>query len=503
MTSKSVTASVTLSPALPTPWKPRNYMRRSVKFLLEHACGGLFLDPGMGKTAITLATIKILIQQKLIQKVLIIAPLRPCYLVWPKELQKWVDFHGLTMTVLHGPKKDELLKQKSDIYVINPEGLEWLTQAVKTKTTHNKVKVSVDLTRWKSLGFDLLVVDELSKFKHTNTTRFKMIKLVLGFFRRRWGLTGSPAANGLMGLFGQMYILDQGRSLGQFITHYRMKYFEPVDLNGYVWRLQPDAEKLIYKRIAPVVLRLGAEDYLEMPELVENIIRVDLPEKVRKMYDQMENDLLARINSHIVTASTAAASSTKCRQIANGGIYLEPGLLEGFKLPPSEREWVNLHTEKVDALEDLIDELQGQPLLVAYDFEHDFDRIKKKFGDDVPYIGSGVSTRRELELEILWNAGKLPLLFGHPMSIAHGLNLQEQAQHVCWHSLTWDYELYDQFVRRIRRQGNKAKRVFSHLIVARKTIDEVMLATLRAKEKGQTAFFDGLKKLAVSRSKKS
>lgn len=453
----------------------------------------------MSKTAITLATIKILKQQKLIDKVLVIAPLRPCYLVWPKEVAKWADFNHFKMVVLHGPNKDALLRQKADIYVINPEGLEWLTQATKTKTARNKTRVTMDLARWKSLGFDVLVVDELSKFKHTNTTRFKIIKLILGFFRRRWGLTGSPAANGLMGLFGQLYVLDQGRSLGQFITHYRMKYFAPVDLQGYVWKLQPGAEQLIYERISPIVMRLSAEDYLEMPELIENVIRVDLPDKVRKMYDQMENDLLTRIDKSVVIASNAAAASTKCRQIANGGIYLEPGLLEGFKLPPSDREWVNLHTEKVDALEDLIEELQGQPLLVAYDFEHDFDRIKKKFGKDVPYIGSGVSTKRALELETLWNAGKLPLLFGHPMSIAHGLNLQEQAEHVCWHSLTWDYELYDQFVRRVRRQGNKAKRVFSHMIVARNTIDEVMVASLRAKKKGQNTFFDGLKKLTRSR----
>lgn len=502
MKSKSATASVMPSPASSTPWKPRNYMRRSVKFLLEHACGGLLLDPGMGKTSITLATIKLLKEKGLVEKVLIIAPLRPCYLTWPKELEKWSDFHQLKMVVLHGPDKDQLLRSKADIYLVNPEGIEWLTQAQKIRIANSKkFKVIIDTQRWKSLGFDVLVVDELSKFKHSNTGRFKMLKPILGFFQRRWGLTGSPSANGLMGLFGQMYILDQGRSLGQFITHFRMTYFDPVDYQGYVWKPKPGAEELIYQRVSPMVLRLSAEEYLEMPELVENIIRVDLPDKVRKIYDQMENDLLARINKNVIVAQNAAAASTKCRQIANGGLYLEPGLIDQFKLPPSERDWVNLHTEKVDALEDLIEELQGKPLLVAYDFEHDLDRLKKKFGKDIPYIGGGVTMKRTKELEALWNAGKLPLLFGHPMSIAHGLNLQEQAEHVCWHSMTWDYELYDQFVRRVRRQGNKAKRVFSHIILARNTIDELMLASKNAKEKCQNALFEGLQKLAKSRQK--
>ena len=479
------------------PWTPHAYQKKAVKFLLEHAAGALFLDPGLGKTSITLATIKMLKQKKVLDKVLLIAPLRVCYSVWPKEVDKWSDFNGIKVVVLHGPNKDELLKVEADVYVINPEGLEWLLQVKKTKTPTGKTKVDVDLRHWKQLGFDTLVVDELSKFKHTNTNRFKAIKLVLNTFRRRWGLTGSPASNGLLDLFGQCFILDQGRTLGPYISHYRMKYFVPSH-DGFSWNIREGAEQEIYERLNPLALRMAADDYLDMPTLIENNIRVDLPEPVRRVYDQLEDDLIAKLNDKVVVASNAAAASMKCRQVANGGIYIDPEVESLVKLPKSKREWVNLHHEKVDALADLIEELQGSPLLVAYDFEHDLDRLRERLGQDVPYIGGGVSAKRSAELEKAWNAGHLPVLLGHPQAMAHGLNLQEVGNHVCWHSLTWDFELYDQFIRRVLRQGNKSKKVFVHHIMARGTVDEVVLAAVKSKRKGQNALFDALKKLRKS-----
>lgn len=479
---------------LSKPWTPHVYQKKAVKFLLEHAASALFLDPGLGKTSIALAAIKVLKQKKILDKVLLIAPLRVCYSVWPREVEKWKDFQGLKVCVLHGPKKDEALKSDADIYVINPEGLEWLLQVKKTKTSSGKTKVAIDLRRWKSLGFDTLVVDELSKFKHTNTNRFKALKLVLHTFQRRWGLTGSPASNGLMDLFGQCYVLDQGRTLGSYVTHYRMKYFVPSH-DGFNWTIRDGAEQEIYERLAPLALRMSAEDYLDMPDLIENNIRVDLPDKVMEIYDHLENDLIAKLESKVVVASTAAAASMKCRQVANGGIYLDPDVEALVKLPKSRREWVNLHTGKVDALADLIDELQGSPLLVAYDFEHDLDRLQEKLGKEVPYIGGGVTPKRSSELERAWNSGRLPVLLGHPQAMAHGLNLQEVGHHVCWHSLTWDFELYDQFIRRVLRQGNKHSKVFVHHIMARGTIDESILGAVKSKRKGQNALFDALKKL--------
>lgn len=478
---------------LSKPWKPHAYQKKAVKFLLEHAGSALFLDPGLGKTSITLATIKILKKKNLVNKVLLIAPLRVCYNVWPKEVDKWSDFKDLRVQVLHGKNKDEALKTDADIYVINPEGLDWLLQVTKTKSpSTGRTKVTVDTKRFKALGFDMLVVDELSKFKHTNTNRFKALKMVLGTFSRRHGLTGSPAPNGLEDLFGQCYVLDQGRTLGQFISGYRAAYFQQSH-DGFNWTIRKGAEEEIYKRLSPLVLRMAAEDYLDMPTLIENNIMVDLPTSVMTMYDRLEQDLIAKLDGKVVVAATAAAASIKCRQVASGGIYLDPEIEALVKLPKSNREWVNLHTAKVDALEDLVDELQGSPLLVAYDFGHDLDRLRSRFPNAV--YACDYSASKFSEIEDQWNSGKIPLLFGHPQSVGHGLNLQESGNHVCWHSMTWDYELYDQFIRRILRQGNKSKNVFVHHIIARGTIDEVMLYALKSKRKGQDALFTALKNL--------
>lgn len=497
--SKSVIMRSTLFRSSSVPWTPHDYQKKAVKFLLEHAAGALLLDPGLGKTSITLAAIKMLKKKKVLNKVLLIAPLRVCHSVWPKEITKWKDFEDLKVVVLHGPHKDKLLETEADIYVINPEGLDWLLQTNKTKTRSGRTSVGVDLRRWKKLGFDTLVIDELSKFKNPQTGRFKAMKQVLGTFSRRWGLTGSPAANGLMGLFGQCYMLDQGRSLGPYITHFRREYFDQ-GYDGFSWTLKEGAAEKIYERIEPLALRMG-DDLLDMPKLVENNILVQLPPKAMKIYKALEEDMLVQLDEGKVTAKTAATASMKCRQVANGGIYLDAEVEALLKLPTGKRDWADLHEAKLDALEDLIEELQGSPLLVAYDFGHDLARLQKRFGKDIPYIGGGVSTKRSQELETLWNKGELPYLFGHPQSIAHGLNLQECGQHVCWHSMTWDYELWDQFVRRVRRQGNKAARVYCHHIIAEDTVDEAMLYALKSKRRGQNSLFEGLKTLKNSRKR--
>lgn len=486
----------------PQKWTPPAYQKKAVKFLLEHAAAGLLLEPGLGKSSITLAAIKVLKARGLLSKVLIIAPLRVCHLVWPAERDKWIDFKGLKMVVLHGKHKDRLLQEEADIYVINPEGLDWLLQVEKIKTTNKagvtKVRVVVDIKRWKKLGFDTLVVDELSKFKHTNTNRFKSLKLVVPTFARRWGLTGSPASNGLMDLFGQVYILDQGAAFGPFITHYRLKYFN-LGRDGFTWSLKPGAEADIYKALSPLVLRMAATDYLDMPAVVENQIYVELPADAQEIYTRMEDDLLAKIEDRVIVAANAAVASGKCRQVASGGLYLTPEVQPILVKQKIKREWANIHTEKVEALVDLIEELQGQPLLVGYDFEHDLDRLRAALGKDVPVLGGGTSTVRAKELESLWNQGKLPVLLAHPQAMAHGLNLQEAGHHVCWHTLTWDFELYDQFIRRVLRQGNKAKTIFVHHILAKGTIDELVLQVLRSKAKGQQALFDALKDLSKRR----
>lgn len=465
------------------PWKPHKYQAKAIKFLLERQCAGLFLDPGLGKTSITLGAIKVLKAKGMTKRTLVIAPLRVAHAVWPLEVEKWTDFHGLRVVVLHGSKKDELLKQDADIYVINPEGLSWLLTG----------------KRFQMLRPDILVVDESSKFKHSKTSRFKMLKGVLPKFARRWILTGTPAPNGLLDLFGQAYIMDLGKSLGQYITHYRMKYFTPLDRMGFKWVPQAGSEELIYEQLRPYVLRLAAEDYLELPKLIDNVITVELPAPARKIYDEMEKELISVLDDGVVfTAPSAAAAYIKCRQIANGGLYKTAGPEERPLL--KKDAWVKLHDAKTEALVDLVDELQGSPLLVAYGFTHDLYRLQEAFGKDVPYIGSGVSAAKTQELVRRWNAGEIPVLLGHPASMGHGLNMQGAGNHVCWYSLDYDLELYEQFIKRVLRQGNDREYVMNHLLVAKDTIDEVVMRALHRKQKNQNALLDALKDYRVTRA---
>lgn len=479
-------------------WKPHAYQRKAMRYLLERGGAGLFLDPGLGKTSVTLGALKVLFKEGLVSKVLLLAPLRVCHSVWPGEIAKWKDFAGLDLVVLHGPKKEQLLAEDHQIYVMNPEGLEWLLKPEKTKKG-NKTSVSVDVRAFKKLGFDALVVDELTSFKNHGSIRFKMMRHVLGTFRRRWGLTGSPAANGLEQLFGQVYVLDEGRSLGRYVTHYRNKYFQ-LGYDGFSYALLPGAEEKIYEAISPVCLRMAGEDYLELPQLVENVIAIDLPPKAREVYGALEADLVAQIGEGVVTAKNAGVAAGKLRQVASGAIYLEAGLGQLLKPAKGQRDVALVHEAKLDALEVLHDELQGAPLIVAYEFNHDLEAIKKRFGD-VPHIGSGVTPKRGRELEAQWNAGRLPMLCLHPASAAHGLNLQESGNHVAWYTLTWDYEKYDQLIRRLLRQGSRHKRVFSHALMATDTVDELVWGVLHGKEAGQAALFRGLKALQ-SRTRK-
>lgn len=490
-------------------WEPRNYQITAVKWLLEHACAALFLKPGLGKTSTTLAALTILKNKGMFGKTLIIAPLRPCYSVWPNEIQKWLDFSHFSYEIAHDDNFEHALKADVDIVLINPEGLDKMLGVEKTDVpTRVKDRVTgalVDTTRrsievnkkkFKAYGFKNLVVDELSKFKHHSTDRFKAFKQVLDTFDRRWGLTGSPSANGLLDLFGQCYILDMGNALGPYITHYRNTYFDS-DRYQYKWTLRPGADKLIYEKIADLALQMGYE-HLDMPELVENNIYIDLPDNVMDLYLRMEKSYVLQLEKGFSSALTAAAASTKIRQIASGGIYIDPEVLaNGLRKPKAEREWQHLHTKKVEALREFTDELQGDPVLVAYDFEHDLERLRHGFKDGE--FADDYNMKEFSALEARWNRGEVPILFGHPASIGHGLNLQGSSQNVCWHTPTWNREHYDQFIDRVWRQGNKHDRVFVTRIVARNTIDEVMLGALNFKGSVEEALYQGLKELQETR----
>lgn len=481
MTLKSTTISKMRSRQLPQKWSPLPYMRRAVKFLLEHGAAALLLDPGLRKTSITLAAFSFLQKRGIARKMLVIAPLKACYRVWPAEIAKWQDFNHLKVVVLHGPNKEKLLQEEADVYVINPEGLEWLIYGAGNGK-------SFSTRRWKAFEFDTLTVDELTKFKNPRGVRFKALKLVLGTFSRRWGLTGSPSANGLIDLFGEMYVLDIGNALGRYITHYRMMYFYNPDGMGWKWVPMKGAEERIYERIKPLALRMAAEDYLELPEINDIPYFLHLPPKARKIYDTLEDDLLVQIQEGVITVANAASAHGKLWEICNGGAYINSDIASVIK--GLKRGIVHLHDEKTDWLEELIDELQGQPLLIAYQFDHDKERIAARFPEMNFFTGK---PKHDAEMEAAWNANELPYLAGQQDAIAHALNLQEgNAQHLAQYSLTWNLETWDQLLRRIRRSGNKAKRVFRHIPVMKDTTDEDRRWALNAKAKGQRALFDAL-----------
>jgi len=414
-------------------------------------------------------------------KVLIIAPLRVCYMVWPNEIEKWSQFNDLRWTILHGKNKDKNLKLDADIYLINPDGLPWLMADA----------------RFKGVKFSRLVVDESSYFKHANTRRFKLLKPALDKMRSRWILTGSPAPNGYLDLFGQIFIMDLGASLGRYITHYKNAFFYPSGSGGYTWLLQPDADKKIQEKIKPYIKRLDGDDLLELPEIVNNIIRIDLPPHARAIYDEMEIQMLTELSDgEIVTAKSAAAASLKCRQIANGGLYRGG---QDSALTDDE-EFSNIHYEKTLAVQEIINELQGQPVMVSYEFNHDLSRLREKLGKGVPYIGGGVTPKRSSELATEWNAGKLPQLLVHPQAVAHGLNLQSgPGNRIIFHSLIWNWEYYYQLIKRLQRQGSKHKRIFVDHIIANNTIDEPMYAVLMRKGKTEKGFLSALKEYAETK----
>ena len=442
-------------------WEPHEYQKEAVKFLVEKGSAALWLDPGLGKTAVVLSAFRILKLKGLAKKMLVIAPLRPVHGVWPPEAKKWEQFADYSVGVLHGGAKGKVLKQQHDIYVINFEGLGWLSSQLNGKD-------------W---PFQILTVDEISYMKNTQTQRFKTIKPLLDKFDRRWGLTGSPAPNSLLDIFGPQLILDQGATFGPYISRFRTEYFFPSGYGGYEWKLQSDGEARIHAALAGKVLRMAALDHLDLPELTYNDIMVDLPPNARKLYDAFENNLTVELNSGNVTAVNAAVAVMKGQQIANGGSYLDDDGSGNARIS------THLHDAKTEAVLDLVEELSGQPCIIGYHFAHDLERLKAAF-PNAPVIGSGVVGHKLDSIIDDWNTGKTSVLLAHPMSAGHGLNLQGTGHAVIWYSLTWSLEIYEQFIRRLWRQGQK-NHIVVHHIMAKDTIDEAIMMAIRRKDKTQ------------------
>ena len=440
-------------------------MERAVDHLMTHRAGGLPLKPGGRKTSITLAAFSLLRAQRIVKTMLVIAPLRVCRQVWRQEGAKWSEFRHLRFSLLHGAKKDDALKADADVYLINPEGVPWLCHKFTGR----------------QLPYDIVCIDELTKFKNHQSERSKALRPRIDRTQWKWGLTGSLAPNGYMDLFGQQLMLDGGAALGRYITHYRDQYFQ-LDYNGFDYNLMPGAERRIVARLAPYWMNVDESDYAQLPEQVDNPIELTLDGASRKLYDKMKRDMIAELPGGCITAANQAACYSKLSQMANGAVYDE------------NRKVIHIHDLKLDAIEELLEELNGEPLLVGYEFNHDLDRLRERFGvvdkvtgkKVIPYLGKGTTGAQEDMWIAQWNRGELPLLCAHPASAGHGLNMQgASAFNVAWFGITWDFELYDQFIRRIRRDGNKSARVFNHLLIVKDSIDELKLEALGDKDMTQ------------------
>jgi len=449
-------------------YRPMSHQVEASRFLLDNRCGGVVMDIGWGKTAAALDAIVRLMKAKSISRTLLVAPKRVCELTWPLEIVEWAQFRHLRTVFLHGKDKDKLVSVSADIYLINPEGLEWL---LKSRAI-SKIKP------------DLLLVDESTMFKNTTTKRFKLLKVALKYFKRRWAMTGEPAPKGLLDLFGQVYIVDMGNALGQYVTQYRYKYFQPTGFKGYDWRLQPGADKLIYERLRGVICRPQPDPRLKRPKELPNPIYFNLSDGARRVYREIEDEMFSVFRGQEIKVANAAVAMQKCRQVTSGALYKSERV--------SNTEWISIHDDKLVALEELVESLQGKPLFLLYEFDHERQRILKRFKNAVVLEGKV----KELEsIERRWNSGKIELLLAQPQSSGRGLNLQKACSHVCWFTLPWDLEMFKQGTGRIARQGAASKIVSVHYLIAKDTVDEYVMSVLRRKNRTQNDFKLALQEL--------
>ena len=441
-------------------YNPHEYQSYATEFILSHPISAVFLEMGLGKSVITLSAIfDLCLDSFLVCKVLVIAPLRVARDTWPAEINKWDHLKGLSYSVAVGTEKERIdaLKKQSTLYIINRENVDWLVH-----------KSGIPF------HFDMVVIDELSSFKSYGAKRFKSLLKVRPSIKRIVGLTGTPSSNGLMDLWAEFRILDLGQRLGRYISHYRNTYFKPDKRNTQIvfsYKPLPGAEEEIYKQISDITISMKSTDYLTMPEYVSNEVFVTLSEKEWKVYSDFKADMVANLGDEEIDAVNAAVLSGKLLQMANGAVY------------DSENKAHVIHDKKLDALEDLIEGANGKPVLVAYWYKHDLERIKDRF--PVRQIQSS----KDIED---WNDGKIPIAVIHPASAGHGLNLQSGGSTLIWFGLTWSLELYQQTNARLYRQGQKDT-VIVHHIITKNTIDEDVLLALTKKEKTQDALIDAVK----------
>ena len=447
-------------------YNPHDYQKYAAGYIESHPIAAVLLDMGLGKTSITLTAVNDLMFDSFeVHKILILAPLRVARNTWGAEIEKWDHLKGLKYSVAIGTAAERIaaLKAEADIYIINRENVQWLI---------SESGIPFD--------FDMVVIDELSSFKNHQTKRFKALMKVRPKVKRIVGLTGTPSSNGLMDLFAEFRLLDMGERLGRFIGQYRTAYFQPDKRNGQIifsYKPLPGAEKQIYDKISDITISMKSTDHLQMPELINSRYTVYLSEKEDSQYADLKKDLVLQLPDGEITAANAASLSGKLSQMANGAIY------------DDKQEVIEIHSRKLDALEDIIESMNGRPLLVAYWFRHDLDRISERLESlHIPFskLDTTASIRR-------WNSGELPVALIHPASAGHGLNLQSGGSALVWFGLTWSLELYQQTVARLWRQGQESETVVVQHIITKGTIDERIMKALELKDTSQSALIDAVK----------
>mgnify|MGYP000759626032 FL=1 len=442
-------------------YNPHDYQRYAAEFITTHPIAALLLDMGLGKTSITLTAINDLLFDSFeVHKVLVVAPLRVARDTWSAEIEKWEHLKNLRYSVAIGTAQERIsaLSTPADIYIINRENIHWLVEESGLP-----------------FDFDMAVIDELSSFKNHQSKRLRAFMKVRPKLKRIVGLTGTPAGNGLMDLFAEFKLLDMGERLGRLIGLYRNTYFQPDKRNGmviYSYKPLPNAEQQIYDKISDITISMKAADHLKMPELISSEYTVQLSEKEKEKYDRLKKDLILSIEDNEVTAANAASLSNKLSQMANGAVYSD------------DESVIQIHDRKLGALEDIIESMNGKPLLVAYWFKHDLERIRKRF--EIREIKSS----RDISE---WNSGKIPVALIHPASAGHGLNLQSGGSTLVWFGLTWSLELYQQTNARLWRQGQTADTVVIQHIITKGTIDEQIMKALKTKNTTQAALITAVK----------
>ena len=443
-------------------FKPHDYQRYTIQFIIDHSESAIFLGMGMGKTISTLTAINDLIRNRFeTQKVLVIAPIRVARDTWPAEIHKWDHLAGLTVSPIIGTAKqrEAAANRRADIYTIGRENIPWLVK-------HHG-------NRW---PYDMVIIDELSSFKNPQAKRFKALKKVRPKIHRIVGLTGTPAPNSLLDIWAPFRLIDNGQRLGKYITHYRDQYFTPGRRNGtvvYNWNLRPGADQAIYDNIADITVSMRTTDYLQLPESTHQHITVQLPTKARKHIDTLKRDLVLDLDDDTIDAANAATLSLKLQQLAGGAIYNETG-----------DDYITIHDEKIQALTELVDQAQGNPMLVCFWFKHERDRIL----DAIP--GARVlDTAKDFHD---WNNGDIPVALIHPASAGHGLNLQAGGHIMVWYTTPWSLELYEQANARLHRQGQTDPVSIIHIDTA-DSIDQTVHQALTRKDTTQQALITAVK----------